>query len=197
MLVREHGKRKCNPIMPWARTLTDYRLLPSESGPDAGSYLEQPFSFSQLSAGETYDFRFFWKPNVLPDNGECYIYGGYNDNTNLGRSKIEFGATSSTGYTIYSKRFLMPSGNLNLQIVFFCQTVNGQQLQGSVFVDDTALIKVGGCEAYPETGAIIENPSFEIQATEDSTYAWFGTSGVTIEAAKTNGPSPQTGNNYL
>ena len=110
---------------------------------------------------------------------------------------VAFGATSSTGYTISSGRFTMPDGDVRISIVFFCGALDGQQLQGSVYVDDTALIKVGGCEAYPETGAIIENPSFEIQATEDSTYAWFGTSGVTIEAAKTNGPSPQTGNNYL
>ncbi|KAJ4123153.1 hypothetical protein NW768_009681 [Fusarium equiseti] len=181
-----------------ARTGTWEARLPSESGPNDGTYLEQRFTSQQLVAGETYDFRFFWKPESLPDNGECSIYGGYNDRINLGIDRVNFGATSSTGYTIYSKRFIMPADDLLLQIVFLCSSSNGQQLQGSVFVDDTALIKVGGCEAYPETGALIENPSFETQATEDSTYAWFGTSGVSIKAGTTpNGPSPNTGNNYL
>ncbi|ESU17597.1 hypothetical protein FGSG_13851 [Fusarium graminearum PH-1] len=161
-------------------------------------YLEQQFNAHDLEAGETYDYHFFWKPKTLPDNGQCYIYGGYNDAIAFPHTEVEFGATSSTGYTIYSARFPMPADDLLLQIVFYCNYNSGNQQLGSVYIDDTALIKVGGCEAYPVTGALIENPSFEIRATGDSSYAWFGTNGMTIKAGSTsNGFSPNSGNNYL
>ncbi|EYB29125.1 hypothetical protein FG05_13851 [Fusarium graminearum] len=161
-------------------------------------YLEQQFNAQDLEAGETYDYHFFWKPKTLPDNGQCYIYGGYNDAIAFPHTEVEFGATSSTGYTIYSARFPMPADDLLLQIVFYCNYNGGNQQLGSVYIDDTALIKVGGCEAYPVTGALIENPSFEIRATGDSSYAWFGTNGMTIKAGSTsNGFSPNGGNNYL
>ncbi|KAM0475750.1 hypothetical protein ACHAP7_007247 [Fusarium lateritium] len=180
-----------------ARTGEWEALLPSGTQSDA-IFLEQPFSAQDLEAGETYDYHFFWKPKTLPDNGKCYITGGYNDAVAFTAAEVKSGATSSTGYTIFSVRFTMPSGDLNLQIIFYCTYNNGNQQLGSVYVDDTALIKVGGCEAYPVTGALIENPSFEIRATEDSTYAWFGTNGMAINAGSTsNGPSPNTGNNYL
>lgn len=126
------------------------------------------------------------------------MYGGYNDQVGFPLANIDFGATSSTGYTIYSARFQMPAGSLLLQMVFYCQYNDGNTVLGSVYVDDTALIRVGGCEAYPVTGALIENPSFEIQATEDSTYAWFGTNGMEIRAGSTaDGPSPNSGDNFL
>ncbi|KAH6951990.1 hypothetical protein DER45DRAFT_529374 [Fusarium avenaceum] len=161
-------------------------------------FLEQSIDAGNLEAGETYDFHFFWKPKTLPDNGQCYITFGYNDAVVYDYAKVNSGATSSTGYTINSIRFTMPSGDILLQIIFYCDYYSGNQQLGSVFVDDTALIKVGGCEAYPVTGALIENPSFEIQATEDSTYAWFGTKGMSIRAGSTdNGPSPNSGNNFL
>ncbi|RGP70211.1 hypothetical protein FSPOR_4111 [Fusarium sporotrichioides] len=180
-----------------ARTGEWEALLPSGTMQDA-IYLEQQFSAQDLEAGEIYDYHFFWKPNTLPDNGRCYIYGGYNDAIGFTAAEVKFGATSSTGYTIFSARFAMPAGDLLLQIVFYCNYNNGNQQLGSVYVDDTALIKVGGCEAYPVTGALIENPSFEIRATEDSSYAWFGTNGMTIKAGSTSdGPSPNSGNNYL
>ncbi|KAF5671410.1 DAN4-like protein [Fusarium heterosporum] len=180
-----------------ARTGEWEALLPSGTRNDP-IYLEQQFSAQDLSAGETYDYHFFWKPNTLPDNGQCYITGGYNDAVQYTAAEVNSGATSSTGYTIFSVRFTMPSGNLLLQIVFYCDYYNGNSQLGSVFVDDTALIKVGGCDAYPATGALIENPSFEIRATEDSTYAWFGTNGMSIKAGSTpNGPSPRSDNNYL
>jgi hypothetical protein len=179
------------------RKLTIARLLPSGTRNDA-IFLEQNIDSSDLVAGETYDYHFFWKPKTLPDNGQCYMYGGYNDQIGFQTAAINFGATSSTGYTLYSARFTMPAGNLLLQIVFFCDYSSGNTVLGSVYVDDTALIKVGGCEAYPVTGALIENPSFEIQATEDSTYAWFGTNGMRIRAGSTaDGPSPNSGNNFL
>ncbi|KAM0345822.1 hypothetical protein ACHAPU_006175 [Fusarium lateritium] len=180
-----------------ARTGEWEAYLPSGTRNDP-IYLEQQFSAQDLSAGETYDYHFFWKPNALPDSGQCYISGGYNDAVLYTGAEVEFGATSSTGYTIYSVRFTMPSGDLNLQIVFYCDYNSENTQEGSVFVDDTALIKVGGCDAYPATGALIENPSFEIRATEDSTYAWFGTTGMAIKAGSTaDGPSPNSGNNYL
>ncbi|UZP43017.1 hypothetical protein NXS19_010833 [Fusarium pseudograminearum] len=161
-------------------------------------YLEQQFSARDLEAGETYDYHFFWKPKTLPDNGRCYIYGGYNDAIAFPHTEVEFGATSSTGYTIYSARFPMPANDLLLQIVFYCNYNAGNQQLGSVYIDDTALIKVGGCEAYPMTGALIENPSFEIRATGDSSYAWFGTNGMAIKAGSaSDGFSPNSGNNYL
>ncbi|KAH7259046.1 uncharacterized protein BKA55DRAFT_735883 [Fusarium redolens] len=180
-----------------ARTGEREALLPSGTRNDA-IFLEQNIDSSDLVAGETYDYHFFWKPKTLPDNGQCYMYGGYNDQIGFQTAAINFGATSSTGYTLYSARFTMPAGNLLLQIVFFCDYSSGNTVLGSVYVDDTALIKVGGCEAYPVTGALIENPSFEIQATEDSTYAWFGTNGMRIRAGSTaDGPSPNSGNNFL
>ncbi|KAF5000358.1 hypothetical protein FGRMN_1826 [Fusarium graminum] len=180
-----------------ARTGEWEALLPSGTQTDA-IYLEQRFSAQELSAGEIYDYRFFWKPNTLPNNGRCYISGGYNDAVSYTAAEVKSGATSSTGYTGYTVRFSMPSGSLLLQIIFYCDYYNGNSQLGSVFVDDTALIKVGGCDAYPVTGALIENPSFEIRATEDSTYAWFGTKGMSIKAGNTaNGPSPRTDNNYL
>lgn len=161
-------------------------------------FLEQQFSAQDLEAGEIYDYHFFWKPKTLPDNGKCYIYGGYNDDIGFPLAEVKSGATSSTGYTLYSARFPMPDGDLLLQIVFYCNYNGGNQQLGSVYVDDTALIKVGGCEAYPMTGALIENPSFEIRATGDSSYAWFGTNGMAIKAGSTsNGFSPDSGNNYL
>ncbi|QPC80161.1 hypothetical protein HYE68_010913 [Fusarium pseudograminearum] len=161
-------------------------------------FLEQQFSAQDLEAGEIYDYHFFWKPKTLPDNGRCYIYGGYNDDIGFPLAEVKSGATSSTGYTLYSARFPMPDGDLLLQIVFYCNYNGGNQQLGSVYVDDTALIKVGGCEAYPVTGALIENPSFEIRATGDSSYAWFGTDGMAIKAGSTsNGFSPNSGNNYL
>ncbi|KAM0377569.1 hypothetical protein ACHAPY_006739 [Fusarium culmorum] len=161
-------------------------------------YLEQQFSAQDLEAGETYDYHFFWKPKTLPENGRCYIYGGYNDDIGFTLAEVKSGATSSTGYTLYSARFPMPDGDLLLQIVFYCNYNNGNQQLGSVYVDDTALIQVGGCEAYPVTGALIENPSFEIRATGDSSYAWFGTDGMVIKGGSTsNGFSPNSGNNYL
>ncbi|KAI1011764.1 hypothetical protein LB503_004676 [Fusarium chuoi] len=145
-----------------ARTGEREALFPSGTSTDA-VYLEQNIDSSDLVAGENYDFHFFWKPKTLPDHGQCWMYGGYND-----------------------------------AIVFYCQYNDGNTILGSVYVDDTALIRVGGCEAYPVTGALIENPSFEIQATEDSTYAWFGTNGMKIRAGSTtNGPSPNSGDNYL
>ncbi|KAF4342301.1 hypothetical protein FBEOM_3708 [Fusarium beomiforme] len=180
-----------------ARTGEWEALLPSGTRSDA-IYLEQNIAAGDLVAGEIYDYHFFWKPKTLPDSGQCYMYGGYNDQIAFTWASINFGATSSTGYTLYSARFNMPSGDLLLQIVFFCDYNNGNTQLGSVYVDDTALIKVGGCEAYPVTGALIENPSFEIQATDDSTYAWFGNNGMTIKAGSTNdGPSPNSGNNFL
>ncbi|WZH50062.1 DAN4-like protein [Fusarium acuminatum] len=165
---------------------------------DNAIFLEQSIGAGNLEAGETYNFHFFWKPKTLPDNGQCYITFGYNDAVAYEFVQVNSGATSSTGYTINSIRFTMPSGNLLLQIIFYCDYYSGNQQLGSVFVDDTALVKVGGCEAYPVTGALIENPGFEIQATEDSTYAWFGTKGVSIRAGSTaNGPSPNSGDNFL
>ncbi|XEU94956.1 hypothetical protein FSHL1_000240 [Fusarium sambucinum] len=164
-----------------------------------GTYLEQYFNAGDLTPGETYDYHFFWKPNTLPDNGRCYIYGGYSDAVRYSNAEVKDGATSSTGYTIYSLRFVMPaSDNFYLQIVFYCDYNNGNQQLGSVYVDDTALIQVGGCEAFPVTGARIENPSFEVRSTEDSTYAWFGNNGMAIRAGSTaDGPSPNSGDNYL
>ncbi|ENH63674.1 hypothetical protein FOC1_g10004282 [Fusarium oxysporum f. sp. cubense race 1] len=178
-----------------ARTGEREALLPSGTRSD-GTFLEQYIDSSNLVAGETYDYHFFWKPKTLPDSGRCYINGGYSDLVGFSAAEVKFGATSSTGYTLYSVRFEMPAGSIVLQIVFVC---DGNDLEvGSVYVDDTALIRVGGCEAYPVTGALIENPSFEIQATEDSTYAWFGTKGMTIRAGSTaDGPSPNSGDNFL
>ncbi|KAH6980230.1 hypothetical protein EDB82DRAFT_539859 [Fusarium venenatum] len=185
-----------------ARTGEWEALLPSgtmTSQLNDGTYLEQYFSAGDLTPGETYDYHFFWKPNTLPDNGKCYIYGGYSDAIRYPNAEVKAGATSSTGYTIYSVRFEMPaSDNFFLQIVFYCDYNNGNQQLGSVYVDDTALIQVGGCEAFPVTGARIENPSFEVRSTEDSTYAWFGNNGMVIQAGSTvDGPSPNSGNNYL
>ncbi|VTT60198.1 unnamed protein product [Fusarium fujikuroi] len=180
-----------------ARTGEREALFPSGTSTDA-VFLEQNIDSSDLVAGENYDFHFFWKPKTLPDNGQCWMYGGYNDQVGFPLANINFGATSSTGYTIYSARFQMPAGDLLLQMVFYCQYNDGNTVLGSVYVDDTALIRVGGCEAYPVTGALIENPSFEIQATEDSTYAWFGTNGMEIRAGSTaDGPSPNSGDNFL
>jgi hypothetical protein len=193
----ESGRRKSTSLYSKARKLTTARLLPSGTQQDA-IFLEQQISAEDLVAGETYDYHFFWKPKTLPDNGQCYITGGYNDAVAFTAAQVTLGATSSTGYTIFSARFTMPGGNLNLQIIFYCDYNEGNQQLGSVYVDDTALIKVGGCEAYPVTGALIENPSFEIRATEDSTYAWFGTNGMAIKAGSTaDGPSPNSGDNYL
>lgn len=193
------GSVSVGSITSWTQTLTDHRLANSVSQPGYGTFLEQIFPSQDLAAGETYDFHFFWKPKSLPDNGQCYIYSIINYGNNaVTYDTVAFGATSSTGYTIASGRFTMPQGDVRISIIFICDESNGQQLQGSVYVDDTALIQVGGCEAYPETGALIENPSFETRATDDSTYAWFGTSGVSIKAGTTaDGPSPNTGNNFL
>ncbi|KAG5774941.1 hypothetical protein H9Q73_011381, partial [Fusarium xylarioides] len=180
-----------------ARTGEREALFPSGTVSDA-VFLEQNIDATGLVAGDNYDFHFFWKPKTLPDNGQCWMYGGYNDAVGFPLANIQFGATSSTGYTIYSARFKMPAGNLLLQMVFYCQYNSGNTVLGSVYVDDTALIRVGGCEAYPVTGALIENPSFEIQATDDSTYAWFGINGMTIRAGSTSdGPSPNSGDNFL
>ncbi|KAF9769711.1 hypothetical protein IL306_012802 [Fusarium sp. DS 682] len=180
-----------------ARTGEWEALLPSGTRSDA-IFLQQTIAAGDLVVGESYDYHFFWKPKTLPDNGQCYIYGGYNFDTAYYWESVNFGATSSTGYTLYSVRFNMPSGNLNLNIVFFCDYNDGNTQLGSVYVDDTALIKVGGCEAYPVIGVLIENPSFEVQATDDSTYAWFGNNGMTIKAGSTtDGPSPHSGNNFL
>lgn len=190
--VSSHPPRQFRP-----KKLTIASVFPSGTRNNA-IFLEQTIDAEDLEAGEIYDYHFFWKPKTLPDNGRCYISGGYNDAVLYTGAEVKSGATSSTGYTIYSVRFNMPSGNVLLQIVFYCDYNSGNQQLGSVFVDDTALIKVGGCEAYPVTGALIENPSFEIQATEDSTYAWFGTKGMSIRAGSTdNGPSPNSGNNFL
>lgn len=149
-------------------------------------------------AGEYYDFRFFWKPKTLPTNGICYVLGSLNDEVAFTWVEVNDEATSVTGYTIYSVRFQMPPGSLLLQVVLTCE-YNGTPTLGEVYIDDTALIRIAGCEAYPVTGSIIENPSLEIQATEDSTYAWFGTSGVSIQAGTQNAnePQPFTGNNFL
>ncbi|KAF5252815.1 hypothetical protein FANTH_2139 [Fusarium anthophilum] len=179
-----------------ARTGEWEALFPSGTANDA-IFLQQNIDASQLVENELYDYHFFWKPKTLPDSGQCYMYAGYN---NLGFEEVtlDFGATSSTGYTLYSVRFAMPAGNMLLQIVFYCDYNDDNTVLGSVYVDDTALIRVGGCEAYPVTGALIENPSFEIQATDDSTYAWFGTNGMTIKAGSTaGGPSPNSGDNFL
>ncbi|KAF5669492.1 hypothetical protein FCIRC_9261 [Fusarium circinatum] len=179
-----------------ARTGEWEALFPSETT-DEGTYLEQNIDASSLVEGELYDYHFFWKPKTLPDSGTCYMFAGYND-LGFQQTTIDFGATSSTGYTLYSVRFAMPAGNLLLQIVFYCEYNDDNTVLGAVYVDDTALIKVGGCEAYPVTGALIENPSFEIQATDDSTYAWFGTNGMKIRAGSTaDGPSPNSGDNFL
>ncbi|KAF5582961.1 hypothetical protein FPANT_8296 [Fusarium pseudoanthophilum] len=179
-----------------ARTGEWEALFPSGTANDA-IVLQQNIDASQLVANELYDYHFFWKPKTLPDAGECYIYAGYNDLGFQART-LDFGATSSTGYTIYSVRFAMPAGNMLMQIVFYCDYEDDNTQLGSVYVDDTALIRVSGCEAYPVTGALIENPSFEIQATDDSTYAWFGTNGMKIRAGSTaDGPSPNTGDNFL
>ncbi|KAF5637887.1 hypothetical protein F52700_4590 [Fusarium sp. NRRL 52700] len=180
-----------------ARTGEREALFPSGTFTNA-VFLEQNIDSSDLIPGELYDYHFFWKPKTLPDNGQCWMYGGYNDAIGFQLADIDFGATSSTGYTLYSARFTMPAGNLLLQIVFYCQYNDGNTVLGSVYVDDTALIKVAGCEAYPVTGALIENPSFEIQATDDSTYAWFGTNSMKIRAGSTaDGPSPNSGDNFL
>ncbi|KAF5987568.1 hypothetical protein FBULB1_1957 [Fusarium bulbicola] len=179
-----------------ARTGEWEALFPSEIT-DESTYLEQNIDSSNLVEGELYDYHFFWKPKSLPDSGTCYMFAGYND-LGFQQTTIDFGATSSTGYTLYSVRFAMPAGNLLLQIVFYCEYNDDNTVLGAVYVDDTALIKVGGCEAYPVTGALIENPSFEIQATDDSTYAWFGTNGMKIRAGSTaDGPSPNSGDNFL
>ncbi|KAF4457136.1 hypothetical protein F53441_924 [Fusarium austroafricanum] len=159
--------------------------------------LQQDIDSADLVVGEQYDYHFFWKPKTLPNNGQCYISGGYNYLA-YPWAPVKFGATSSTGYTIFSARFTMPSGPFTLQIFMYCDYNDGNTEPGAVYVDDTALIRVGGCEAYPKTGALIENPSFEIRATDDSTYAWFGTNGMTIKAGAEdgNGPVPQSGNNF-
>ncbi|KAF4963626.1 hypothetical protein FSARC_8372 [Fusarium sarcochroum] len=181
-----------------ARTGEWSALLPGQPSNNA-IYLEQNFNAEDVIAGEDYDFHFFWKAKTLPDNGQCYITGGYNDNTVYQAAEVNLDATSSTGYSIFSVRFQMPAGPLLLQIILYCDYSTGNQEPGAVYVDDTALIRVGGCEAYPKTGALIENPSFEIRATEDSAYAWFGTNGMTIKAGTedANGPSPNSGNNFL
>ncbi|KAF5722370.1 hypothetical protein FMUND_2882 [Fusarium mundagurra] len=179
-----------------ARTGEYEALFPSGTYDDA-IFLQQNIDASNLAEGELYDYHFFWKPKTLPDAGECYMYAGYN-NLGFQPRTLDFGATSSTGYTLYSVRFRMPAGNMLFQIVFYCDYEDDNTVLGSVYVDDTALIRVGGCEAYPVTGALIENPSFEIQATDDSTYAWFGTNGMTIRAGSTaGGPSPNSGDNFL
>ncbi|KAF4441055.1 hypothetical protein FACUT_3084 [Fusarium acutatum] len=179
-----------------ARTGEWEALFPSGTADD-GIFLQQNIDASNLVENELYDYHFFWKPKTLPDSGECYIYAGYNDLGFQART-LDFGATSSTGYTLYSVRFRMPAGNMLMQIVFYCDYEDDNTVLGSVYVDDTALIRVGGCEAYPVTGALIENPSFEIQATDDSTYAWFGTNGMTIRAGSTaDGPSSNSGDNFL
>ncbi|OBS20005.1 hypothetical protein FPOA_11727 [Fusarium poae] len=185
-----------------ARTGEWEALLPSGTminGVNDGTYLEQLFNPADLTQGETYDFHFFWKPSTLPDNGKCYIFGGYNDAVRYSNAEVKAGATSSTGYTIYSVRFVMPAtDDFFLQIAFYCDYNDGNEQLGSVYVDDTALIQVGGCEAFPVTGALIENPSFEIRTTEDSTYAWFGNNGMVIRASgAADEPSANSGDNYL
>ncbi|PNP76527.1 hypothetical protein FNYG_09946 [Fusarium nygamai] len=179
-----------------ARTGEWEALFPSGTADD-GIFLQQNIDASLLVENELYDYHFFWKPKTLPDSGQCYIYAGYNGLGFQART-LDFGATSSTGYTLYSVRFRMPAGDMLMQIVFYCDYNDDNTELGSVYVDDTALIRVGGCEAYPVTGALIENPSFEIQATDDSNYAWFGTNGMRIRAGSTaDGPSPNSGDNFL
>lgn len=140
---------------------------------------------------------------MLPDSGSCNIRAGYNDAIWYSSMPVVPGATSATGYALYSIRMTAPAANGNgntlMQIIFQCTFSSADDDRGEVYVDDVSLISVGGCEAYPSTGLIIENGGLEIQATGDSTYAWFGTKGVTIKG-RTNNPSdpqPFSGNNFM
>ena len=176
--------------------LTTTRILPAVFNSGSSEiYVEQRFN---LNPGEEYAFTFFWKAGTMPSNGECVVYTDYNYRDYYADAELTTESPYPTGYNIYSIRFVPDTSNPVMQIGFYCETTTDDD-QASVYIDDVSLTSLGGCEAYPSTGAFIENPSFEIRATEDSTYAWFGTSGVTIKAGTSNenDPQPLSGNNFL
>lgn len=168
-------------------------------------HLDQPgYSYINMEqrispvVGHNYVFSFFWKAEKLPDNSRCTIFAGYNYENFYHQAEVNFDSTSASGYTIYSIPFTAQHDNPAMSIWIYCET-NHLYDEGIVLIDDASVISLDGCEAYPSTNSFIENPSMEIQATEDSTYAWFGTNGVTMKARSSvaSDPQPREGDNFM
>lgn len=148
--------------------------------------------------GQTYVFNFFWKAEKLPDNGGCTVFAGYNYEAYYYEAEVNFDSPFASGYNLYSIRFTAQHDNPAMSIWVYCETNNSND-EGIVLIDDASVISLDGCDAYPSTNSFIENPSMEIQATQDSTYAWFGTNGVTMKAtsAVASDPQPREGDNFM
>lgn len=149
----------------------------------------------QVVPGALYDLTFYFASGFTTGgNLGCWIRAGYNDNAWFG----DMLATSAV-YQKYTARFKAgQDASANIKIRTTCNTWWAEDWS-LIYVDDVTLTPVALCDEYPKTGLWIENPDLEIEAPNDSAYAWFGTEGVTIKAGTSNAddPQPYTGNNFL